>query len=104
MRAADGAQAPAACGWEGTNGHGDSAAIAAVLGDWQRRFGARVVGVGAGTLELSVAAPPADLARALPVAAEHEAFCPDTVLPHEDGLSGYARELVGAGRWGFWWD
>ncbi|MER7845763.1 DUF4253 domain-containing protein [Kitasatospora sp. NPDC096077] len=104
VRAEDGAQALAACGWNGTNGHGDSGEIAAVVRDWQRRFGARVVEVGSATLELSVAEPPASRSQALRVAAEHAAFCPDNVFQGEGGLAGYAEGLVGANNWGFWWD
>ncbi|MER7673966.1 DUF4253 domain-containing protein [Kitasatospora sp. NPDC096128] len=104
VRADGGAQALAACGWNGTNGHGDSGEIAAVLHSWQDRFGARLVEVGAASLELSVAAPPASREEALLVAAEHAAFCPDNVLRAEEGLAGYAEELVDAGNWGFWWD
>ncbi|MEU4115468.1 DUF4253 domain-containing protein [Kitasatospora sp. NPDC028055] len=104
VRADGGAQALAACGWNGTNGHGDSGEIAAVLHGWQQRFGARLVEVGAASVELSVAAPPTSRAEALLVAAEHAAFCPDNVLGAEEGLAGYAEDLVDAAHWGFWWD
>ncbi|MFD9688836.1 DUF4253 domain-containing protein [Kitasatospora sp. NPDC059088] len=104
VRADDGAHALAACGWNGTNGHGDTGEIAAVLHSWQHRFGARLVGVGADSLELSVAAPPRSREEALLVAAEHAAFCPDNLFQAEEGLAGYAEELVDAVHWGFWWD
>lgn len=41
--------------------------------------------------------------EALTVAAEHVAFCPDTVWGGTD-LPGYAAGLVGAPAWHFWWD
>ncbi|WBP91053.1 DUF4253 domain-containing protein [Kitasatospora cathayae] len=105
VRADGGAQALAACGWNGTNGHGDSGAIAAVLRSWQERFGARVVQAGADALYLSVAAPPTGPQEALLVAAEHAAFCPDNLFQCDDGgLVGYAEELVDEGCWSFWWD
>ncbi|MFE7528449.1 DUF4253 domain-containing protein [Kitasatospora sp. NPDC057542] len=104
VRADGGAEALAACGWNGTNGHGDSGEIAAVLRSWQQRFGARVVQVGTASLELSVAAPPVGPGEALLVAAEHVAFCPDSLSQHGEGLADYAEELVGTGNWGFWWD
>uniref|UniRef100_UPI001CCFB43F DUF4253 domain-containing protein n=1 Tax=Streptomyces sp. LS1784 TaxID=2851533 RepID=UPI001CCFB43F len=104
VRADGGAEALAACGWNGTNGHGDSGEIAAVLRSWQQRFGARVVQVGTASLELSVAAPPVGPGEALLVAAEHVAFCPDNLSQHGEGLADYAEELVGTGNWGFWWD
>ncbi|MFJ6521959.1 DUF4253 domain-containing protein [Streptomyces filamentosus] len=106
VEAASGAEALAAAGWAGPANHeGDTARIAAVVADWERRFGARVFAVGFDTLRLSVAAPPATPEEALRVAAEHFAFCPDNVWQgrHED-LRAYAEDLVGADAWTFWWD
>ncbi|MEU8921870.1 DUF4253 domain-containing protein [Kitasatospora sp. NPDC048545] len=105
VRADSGAEALAVCGWSGpTNHENDIAKVAAVLADWERRFGARVVDVGFDTLELSVPVPPATLAEALPVAAEHISLCPDLVFQGTGSLTEYARELVGAHQWSFWWD
>ncbi|MET8628062.1 DUF4253 domain-containing protein [Kitasatospora sp. NPDC004669] len=104
VRADGGAEALAACGWYGTNGHDDTGAVAAVLRSWQERFGARVVQAGADSLYLSVAAPPADVEEALPVAAEHVALCPDNVFQGPGSLADYAEELVGGHAWSFWWD
>ncbi|MFJ9950793.1 DUF4253 domain-containing protein [Kitasatospora sp. NPDC091207] len=105
VRAGSGAEALAVCGWGGpTNHEEDTARIAAVLADWERRFGAQVVEVGFDTLRLSVPVPPATLAEALPVAAEHTAFCPDLVFQGTGTLAAYAEQLVGAHQWSFWWD
>jgi hypothetical protein len=51
-----------------------------------------------------VAAPPATFEHALNVAAEHHAFCPDNVWQGSGSLEEYAKGLVGAERWSFWWD
>ncbi|MGW3076476.1 DUF4253 domain-containing protein [Kitasatospora sp. NPDC001132] len=105
VRADSGAHALAVCGWSGpTNHENDIAKIAAVLADWERRFGAQVVEVGFDTLVLSVPVPPDTLAAALPLAAEHTAFCPDLVFQGSGSLTEYAEELVGAHQWSFWWD
>ncbi|MEV7774572.1 DUF4253 domain-containing protein [Kitasatospora sp. NPDC086791] len=105
VRADSGAEALAVCGWNGPVNHEDDIAkVAAVLADWERRFGAQVVEVGFDTLELSVPVPPATLAEALPVAAEHVSFCPDLVFQGTGSLTEYAEELVGAHQWSFWWD
>jgi hypothetical protein len=104
VRADGGAEALAACGWYGTNGHDDTGALAAVLRSWEERFGARVVQAGAASLCLSVAAPPADVDEALLVAAEHVALCPDNVFQGPGSLADYAEALVGGHVWGFWWD
>jgi Domain of unknown function (DUF4253) len=54
------------------------------------------------TLGLSVAWPPASQEHARHVAAEHLAFCPD--LADMVSFDEYARELIGAETWRFWWD
>lgn len=96
-----GADALTGIGWTGPiNQTNDTAEISAVVRSWEQRFGARVVGLGFDTLDLSVAAPPATTAQALRLAAEHAAFCPDNV----ENLRDYAELLLVATRWSFWWD
>ncbi|GAA1961513.1 DUF4253 domain-containing protein [Kitasatospora viridis] len=104
VRAASGAAALAAIGWEGPANHLDNPEVSAVLRSWEQRFGAVVVGVGFATLHLSVAVVPKSLAEALPIAVEHFAFCPDNVWQGAGTLAEYAEQLVGAGEWEFWWD
>lgn len=102
-----GADALTAAGWDGpVNYENDTAKFSAVVSDWERRFGARVVAVGFGTLHLSVAAPPTDTQEALLVAAEHFAFCPDNIWqgPRPCTLAAYAERIVGMNSWDFWWD
>jgi hypothetical protein len=105
--AGSGAEALRACGWQGPlNYTNDTGQIARVVLDWERRFGARVVGVGFSDLYLSVAAPPTTLDEAMHVAAEHFAFCPDNIWQgwRPFTLAGYAERLAGAAAWTFWWD
>lgn len=102
--AAGGAEALAACGWSGPANHSETGAVAAVLRDWERRFGARVVQAGFDTLHLSVAAPPTTTDDALLLAAEHLAFCPDNVLQGTEGLADYAEEILDESSWSFRWD
>ncbi|MFK8849692.1 DUF4253 domain-containing protein [Streptomyces sp. Ac-502] len=106
VAADSGADALTAVGWSGPmNYDNDTAKYSAVVRDWERRFGARVVAVGFATLHLSVAAPPTDKEDALLVAAEHFAVCPDLLRqgPHPS-LDAYAEHLTGAGHWELWWD
>ncbi|MGW2713330.1 DUF4253 domain-containing protein [Streptomyces sp. NPDC001356] len=100
------ADIPAAIGWTGTLDHdGDVARICAVLRSWEDRFGARVVALGPDVLVVSVAAPPAGLDDAEVLAAEHYALCPNAVAQSGPGTVGaYAKELVGATSWAFWWE
>ncbi|MGW6978996.1 DUF4253 domain-containing protein [Streptomyces sp. NPDC054932] len=102
-RAAD---VPTAMGWTGpTNHENDTALMSTVLRSWEDRFGARVVALGFAELQVSVAAPPHTAARALPVAAEHFAFCPDNIWQGSGSVRAYADEaVVGSNHWGFWWD
>ncbi|MEU4926195.1 DUF4253 domain-containing protein [Streptomyces yokosukanensis] len=87
----------AIAGWAGPcNDDNDTAKFSAVVRDWERRFGARVVAAGFSTLHLSVAAPPANEHEALLVAAEHFAFCPDntTSLVVGDESDSYLGEVL----------
>lgn len=100
------ADIPAAIGWTGPlNYENDVARLCTILRSWEERFGIRVVALGFDTLTVSVAAPPATLAEAEAVAAEHFAFCPDNITQSgTDGLSAYAEDLIGEPAWSFWWD
>lgn len=100
------ADIPAAIGWSGPLDYeADVARVSAVLRSWEDRFGARVVGLGPDTLVVSVAAPPGSADAAELLAAEHYALCPDTVARSGPGsVRAYAKELVGATSWTFWWD
>ncbi|MBW8486488.1 DUF4253 domain-containing protein [Actinomadura parmotrematis] len=94
-----------AVGWQGALNHNEwTAPLSAVLRGWEDRFGARVVGLGFNTLELSVAGPPVTAKHALQVAAEHWAFCPDILFQGPGTLAGYAEEIRGRTTWSFWWD
>jgi hypothetical protein len=104
VAAASGAQALAVCGWSGPANYADTDQVAAVVADWERRFGARVVTVGFDTLDLSVAAPPVTLEHARLVAVEQFACCPDLVWQGTGKLEKLAEQLVGAVNWSFWWD
>ncbi|PJE94537.1 hypothetical protein CUT44_30490 [Streptomyces carminius] len=97
---------PDAIGWTGTLAHGaDTAPYGAVLRSWEERFGTRVVALETEVLHLSVASPPRSVDQALPVAAEHYAFCPAVIRQGAGDLVRYAEKwLVGRGHWSFWWD
>lgn len=96
----------AAIGWGGPMNHeGDMGKLSAVLRSWEDRFGVCVVGIGFDTLLLSVATPPTTVEQALPIAAEHFAFCPDNIWQGQfPTLQEYAERLVDVPVWGFWWD
>lgn len=85
------AEVPGVLGW-GPGG------ASSVLADWEERFGATLVVLGADTLLLSVSSPPTTLEQARAVAAEHRAFRE----PQAD-LRSYAASLVRTRRWRFRW-
>jgi len=100
------ADVPAALGWSGAaNYEEDVARLSAVLRSWEDRFGIRVVALSYDRLSVSVAAPPATPEEAEALALEHLGFCPYTVLrTSDDTLEAYAKNLIGAPSWHFWWD
>ncbi|WP_030868515.1 DUF4253 domain-containing protein [Streptomyces sp. NRRL F-2747] len=104
--AARGADVPTAMGWRGAVNHeDDTALLTAVMRSWEERFGARLVALGFDEVHLSVAAPLPTTVAALPVAAEHFAFCPDNVWQGSGSVRAYAEEAVaGSEHWAFWWD
>ncbi|HET9173211.1 MAG TPA: DUF4253 domain-containing protein [Actinospica sp.] len=106
VEARSGAEALVAMGWSGPTNYGSTAEFAAVVADWEQRFGVRVVTLEFDVLRLSVPTPPKTLAEALPIAAEHFAFCPDNIWQGEDPctLQAYAERLIGQESWFFWWD
>ncbi|GGP99591.1 DUF4253 domain-containing protein [Streptosporangium pseudovulgare] len=105
VAAGRGADALAVMGWQGALNHNEwMVPLAAVVRSWEERFGARLVGVGFNTLDLSVAAPPTTAEHALHVAAEHWTFCPDSVIYSAGTLAGYAEQIMGRNAWSFWWD
>jgi hypothetical protein len=99
------ADALAVMGWQGALNHNQwTAPLASVVRSWEERFGVRLVRVGFNTLEFSVSAPPQAMEHALHVAAEHWAFCPDTITQGAGTLEAYAEEITGRNAWSFWWD
>ena len=91
-------------GWAGvTNTAWTPAQVSAVLRSWEDRFGARLLGVGFAEFRLVVSRPPRTLDEALPIAAEHVAFCDECArmgLRHVRELAGV---LVDNPFWDFWW-
>ncbi|WP_410637006.1 DUF4253 domain-containing protein [Amycolatopsis sp. lyj-346] len=98
------ADIPALLGWTGMIKCTDQVAeLSAVLRSWEDRFGATLVVLGFDAIELSVAAPPRNQARALTVAAEHRAFSLPTFAGQPGNLREYASGLVQSRHWRFSW-
>jgi uncharacterized protein DUF4253 len=93
-------------GWLGATNRGwaPPVLISAVLRSWEDRFGARLLAVGFAEIRLVVSRPPRTLEEALPIAAEHIAFCDECGRMGVRHVRELARMLVGNPFWDFWWD
>jgi hypothetical protein len=92
-------------GWTGTTNRGwEPAQVSAVLRSWEDRFGARLLQVGFAEIRLVVSRPPRTLGEALPIAAEHVAFCDECARMGLRHVRMIAQTLVGNPFWDFWWD
>jgi hypothetical protein len=100
-----GSDALAALHWPGQVNSIGADELSAVLHSWERRFGARVVALGHGSLYVSAAIPPRDLHEAEILAAEHYLACPD-VFHYDPDLEwdAYPTDLLKRRDWHFWWD
>lgn len=97
-------EVPAYLGWGNWNGCPPPEYHGAALRDWQRRFGAELVGINRDTIELRVARRPADRAQALALAREQYAYCPDIVDQGAMSIEALAAILLESDWWFFWWD
>jgi hypothetical protein len=77
---------------------------AAILRDWERRFGAELVALTGDVVELAVARPPTDREPALELAREQYLYCGDIVWQGTNDLETLAAGLKGGSVWFFWWD
>ena len=98
-------QVPEVTGFHGPTNHLlDPQELAAVLRDWEERFGAVLVGQGYDGVELEVARPPrSGSAAATALAEELYVVCPD-VVEIAGSLEATAHELLPRSRWRLWWD
>ncbi len=95
----------AAIGWTGwANYDFDAGAVAQVFRSWEERFGAVLVGLGFDILTFGVGRPARNLNEATAIAAEHFAVAYDDISQGAGSIRDYARDLVHAKAWPFWWD
>jgi uncharacterized protein (DUF2141 family) len=105
VTAARPADALAVLGWQGASNYEQAPEeLSVVLRSWEERFGAILVAVGFDSLHLLVERPPQSANSAIRVAAEHFAFCTDSVDQGAGSIRELAQELEGAPIWSFWWD
>jgi hypothetical protein len=78
--------------------------VSAVLRSWEDRYGARLLEVGFAEFRLVVSRPPRTVDEALPIAAEHIAFCDECGRMGLRHVQMLAKTLVDNPFWDFWWD
>jgi hypothetical protein len=98
------ADVPALIGWAGSGKFWNTLHVAAVLRSWEARFGARLLRVGFGEMNLLVERPPRTLDEAQRVAAEHVAFCDECGGTGLTTVHAVSASLVDAPIWTFRWD
>ncbi len=99
-----GALAPAFLKLGGWNDYPPAEFVVAALQDWQRRFGAELIGVSGDVLNIRVARRPSDREEAMALAREQFEFCNDLVFQGTETLSRLAAILMESDWWYFWWD
>jgi hypothetical protein len=75
-----------------------------VLRRWCDQFDAEIVGISRDVIEAQVGSPPTDRDRAIALAYEQFAYCPDIVDQGVGTLDALAATLLNGTVWYFWWD
>lgn len=95
------ADIPAVLAWDA---EAPTVLLSALLRTWEDRFGARLIALEGASLHLAVPRPPMTSEHAAQVALEHMLLGDDLHSPGHLNFVDYARSLVGALHWQFWWD
>lgn len=89
--------------WPGADDAGiPPSELADLLGSWEERYGALLIGLGERSLQLAILRPPATFAEAVEALAEQHALCPDEADGWADDEQG-ARGLIDAAVWTLSW-
>jgi hypothetical protein len=76
----------------------------AIMKYWHERWGAELVAMVAGALEMRVLQPPMEWEETLMLAKEQYAYSPDLVDQQVGSVNGLAKILLNGHIWQFWWD
>ncbi|MDQ1232215.1 hypothetical protein QE379_003641 [Sphingomonas sp. SORGH_AS 879] len=104
LPARHGWEAPAYLRWGNWNACPPSEYHVAALRDWNRRYGAELIGINGDTMNIRVRTRPQDRADALRLAREMYEYCPDAVEQGAETLSNLAAGLMTTDWWFLWWD
>lgn len=95
---------PAWFHWGGWNANPLPKYHVAALRTWETRYGAELVGMDAGTLNLRVKRRPETRAEALALAYAQYDYCNDIVDQGVGTIANHAASLMTSDWWYFWWD
>ncbi|MEV6107698.1 DUF4253 domain-containing protein [Streptomyces sp. NPDC051940] len=105
VRAVHGYHVPALLNWAGACNHDITGAQhGAVLRYFHEQYGAELVTLQEGVMELLVGRRPRTPEGVARAALEQCAYCPDIVDQGVGGIEELARTQVLGGSWYFWWD
>ena len=76
----------------------------ALMKYWNERWGAEVVSMVPGVVEMRVLRPPISLSEALTLANEQYVYCPDLIDQLLGSIQRLAKILLNGHVWYFWWD
>lgn len=92
-----------ALAWPGATAAGiPTDELSEIIGSWEERYAALLVGLGEASLVFAVLRPPSTLDEAVEVVAEHHALCPDEASDWGTDLAA-AEQLVDAPTWRLSW-
>jgi Domain of unknown function (DUF4253) len=76
----------------------------AMMKYWNERWGAELVAMVPGIVEMRVLQPPKSLDEALALAMEQYIYCPDLTDQQVGSIQRLAKILINGHVWQFWWD
>ncbi len=75
----------------------------AALKGWNKQYAAEIVSITRDSFYTRVQNPVTTMKKAVSVAEQHYAYCPDLVHQSDGSLKGLAQEILNAELWSFWW-
>ena len=99
----DWTEVPAYLRWGEWNDCPASEYHVATLRSWRDRYGVELIGLSFNSMDLRAARRPSMREKALALAREQYAYCPDLIEPPDQTYSGLAAELMADEWWSFWW-
>lgn len=95
---------PAFFNYGGWNDCPDASEHCAVWRRWEKKYGAKIVGVSGDIIEAYISHPPETREDAMELAWEQYLYCYDIVDQGMETISNLGAMLLNSKTWYFWWD